>query len=472
VFSFFYHYDIKEKNLVGSFMGGSMNTEGFKRKLAAILSADVKGYSRLMGEDEEATIRSITAYREVMTTLILKHRGRVVDSTGDNLLAEFASVLDAVRCAVEIQEELKARNAELPGARKMEFRIGVNLGDVVEEGERIYGDGVNIAARVQSLAEGGGICISRTVHHHVKKKLALGYEHLGEHTVKNIAEPVGVYRVLMEPEAVLSGVSREKRFGGKNWWRAALAFVAVPGVIFGLAVLVVGTFFGARKASNYLSRVPEAIENRREVRAHGFAERLLEPNLQHAKQTLQHHLKKARTNIWIGSIYEANRKVQMLGINFLGPLHDTREQLIRLLNQGGELQILLLDMKSEVFRQREVLEGRRPSDGKISGRLRAESTAALEIIKDINMFKKAGSLEVRVHDQSPTFSMLVVDNKSMFYNVYPITKDPVDPADVTVSRGTEGVTMEFRDGGELFRQKVGEFNYLWDRARPIDLESD
>jgi class 3 adenylate cyclase len=449
-----------------------MTTESFKRKLTAILSADVEGYSRLMGEDEDATVRTITAYREVMTTLILKHRGRVVDSPGDNVLAEFASVLDAVRCAVEIQEELKARNAELPEDRKMEFRIGVNLGDVVEEGERIYGDGVNIAARVQSLAEGGGICISRTVHHHVKKKLALGYEYLGEHTVKNIAEPVGMYRVLMEPEAVLSGVSREKRFGGKNWWRAALAFVAVLGVIFGLAALVLGTFFGARKASNYLSRVPEAIENRREVRAHDFAERLLEPNLQHAKDTLQHHLKKARTNIWIRSIYEANRKVQMLGINFLGPLHDTREQLIGLLNQGGEVQVLILDMKSEAFRQREVLECQRASDGRISGRLRAESKAALEIIKDINMFKKVGNLELRVYDQSPTFAMLIVDNKSLLYNVYPKAKDPADLADVDVSRGTEGVIMEFRDGQELFHQKVREFDYLWDRARPIDLKSD
>ena len=130
-----------------------MATEDFKRKLTAILSADVKGYSRLMGEDEDSTVRTITAYREVMGTLVKKYRGRVVDSPGDNLLAEFASVVDAVRCAVGIQEELKARNAELPEDRRMEFRIGVNLGDVIVEGERIYGDGVNIAARVEGLAE-------------------------------------------------------------------------------------------------------------------------------------------------------------------------------------------------------------------------------------------------------------------------------------------------------------------------------
>src|SRR5712664_776084 len=111
-----------------------------ERKLTAILSADVKGYSRLMGEDEEGTIHTLTVYREVMTTFIQQH-GRVVDSPGDNLLAEFASVVDAVRCAVEIQQALKAKNAALPDHRKMEFRIGINLGDVVVEGERIYGDG-------------------------------------------------------------------------------------------------------------------------------------------------------------------------------------------------------------------------------------------------------------------------------------------------------------------------------------------
>src|SRR6266511_5267711 len=128
-----------------------------ERKLAAILSADVKGYSRLMGEDEEATIHTLTAYRQVMTTLIQHHRGRVVDSPGDNLLAEFASVVDAVKSAVEIQQEFKTRNAELLAHRKMEFRIGINLGDVIVEGERIYGNGVNIAARLESLAEPSGL---------------------------------------------------------------------------------------------------------------------------------------------------------------------------------------------------------------------------------------------------------------------------------------------------------------------------
>jgi len=166
-----------------------------ERKLTAILSADVKGYSRLMGEDEEATIRTLTAYREVMATLIQQHKGRVVDSPGDNLLAEFASAVDAVRGAVEIQRELKVRNAEVPPERQMEFRIGLNVGDVVVEGEKIYGDGVNITARLEGLAEPGGICISGTVHDQVKNKLMLRYEYLGEQTVKNITEPVRAWGV-------------------------------------------------------------------------------------------------------------------------------------------------------------------------------------------------------------------------------------------------------------------------------------
>jgi len=184
-----------------------------ERKLAAILSADVKGYSRLMGEDEVATIRTLTTYREVMSTLIRQYRGRVVDSPGDNLLAEFASVVDAVQCAVETQRELTARNADLPPERKMEFRIGINLGDVIVEGERIYGDGVNLAARLEGLAEAGGICISGIVYDQVETKLNslnLGYEYLGAQTVKNIAKPVPVYRVQMEPGQSSSSASREK----------------------------------------------------------------------------------------------------------------------------------------------------------------------------------------------------------------------------------------------------------------------
>jgi adenylate cyclase len=203
-----------------------MNQEGFKRKLIAILSADVEGYSRLMGEDEDETIRTLTTYRELMSTVIQKYRGRVVDSPGDNLLAEFGSVVDAVRCAVEIQEELRVRNAELSENRKMEFRIGINLGDVVEEGERIYGDGVNITARVEGLAEGGGICISGTVYDSIKNKLSLSYESLGEHTVKNIKDPVRVYRMRIGP-GVAAPVVREDKAWTRRRQKAALAAVVV-----------------------------------------------------------------------------------------------------------------------------------------------------------------------------------------------------------------------------------------------------
>jgi len=209
-----------------------MATEDFKRKLTAILSADVKGYSRLMGEDDQATVRTITAYREVITEAVQKHRGRVVDSPGDNILAEFGSVIDAVSSAVEIQEELKTRNAELPEDRKMEFRIGVNLGDVIHEEERIYGDGVNVAARVESLAEAGGICVSGTVFDQIESKLPLGYEYLGEQSVKNISKPVRIYKALMDPEAV-GKVVGEKRTEPRRGLKVALVVVTVLLLIVG-----------------------------------------------------------------------------------------------------------------------------------------------------------------------------------------------------------------------------------------------
>ena len=177
-----------------------MADESFKRKLTAIFSADVEGYSLLMGDDEDATIRTLTTYRELMSTLIDKHRGRVVDSPGDNILADFGSVLNAVQCAVEIQKELGAKNADLPDQRKMEFRIGINLGDVVLEKGKIYGDGVNIAARIERLAQAGGICVSGTVYDQIETRLPLTYNYLGEKSVKNITKPIRVYRVCAEPE--------------------------------------------------------------------------------------------------------------------------------------------------------------------------------------------------------------------------------------------------------------------------------
>jgi len=177
-----------------------MTEDSVKRKLTAILCADVKGYSRMMGEDEVGTFHTLSDYLEIMNTIIEAHRGRVFSSPGDAILAQFASVVDAVQCAVEIQEKIEAKNADVPEDRKMQFRIGVNLGDVIEKEEQIYGDGVNIAARIETLAEPGGVSISSTVYDHVYKKLKLGYEYQGEHQVKNIAEPVRVYKVATQPE--------------------------------------------------------------------------------------------------------------------------------------------------------------------------------------------------------------------------------------------------------------------------------
>lgn len=213
-----------------------MAPENFKRKLTAILSADVKGYSRLMGEDEERTIRILNAYMGVITGFIQQHRGRVVATGGDSVLAEFASIVDAIRCAVGIQEELKDRNKELPEDRRMEFRIGVNLGDVVEEGDNILGDGVNVAARVQSLADAGGISISGTAYDQIKNKLAFGYEFLGEQTVKNIKEPVRVYRVRMDPGAAI-----EKKAKPRQWQMATMGLVVT--VIVVVAAMVIWKFY-------------------------------------------------------------------------------------------------------------------------------------------------------------------------------------------------------------------------------------
>jgi adenylate cyclase len=171
------------------------------RKLAAILSADVEGYSRLMGDDEAATVRTITEYRATIAAAVARRGGRVVDDPGDNVLAEFSSVVDAVQCAAEIQEELRRRNAALPDSRRMQFRMGINLGDVIHEGPRLYGDGVNIAARLEGLAQGGGICLSGAAYDQVEGKLPFGYDFLGEHPVKNIARPVRVYRLRLDVPA-------------------------------------------------------------------------------------------------------------------------------------------------------------------------------------------------------------------------------------------------------------------------------
>ena len=204
-----------------------MPENGYKRKLTAILSADVEGYSRLMDDDEGATVRTLTSYRTAITDLVQQFSGRVVDSPGDNILAEFNSVVDAVNCAVEIQRELAERNAELPDKRKMQFRIGVNLGDVIDEEDRIYGDGVNIAARIESLSDAGGICISHSAYDQIKNKLKFGYEYLGEHEVKNIREPVQAYRVLIAPEFEGKLIGFEKKTSKSKWMGVAAVIVII-----------------------------------------------------------------------------------------------------------------------------------------------------------------------------------------------------------------------------------------------------
>jgi adenylate cyclase len=213
-----------------------MTQEGFKRKLTAILSADVKGYSRLMGEDEESTVRTITAYRNAIFTLIKDHRGRVVDSPGDNILAEFVSIIDALRCAWDIQQEINSRNAVLPENSRMNFRIGVNLGDIIENEGRIYGDGVNIAARLEGLAEHGGISISGTAYDQAKNKLPFQYEYQGQKTVKNIKDPVRVYRIVMESEAAgdESQYKRTGRLRKAAWTVIAILIVGAIAVIYSL----------------------------------------------------------------------------------------------------------------------------------------------------------------------------------------------------------------------------------------------
>jgi adenylate cyclase len=175
---------------------------GVERRLAAILAADVVGYSRLMETDEAGTHARLKALRkELIEPRIAERRGRMVKLTGDGALVEFGSVVEAVLCAADVQRVVGERNADMPYDQRIELRIGVNLGDIIFDENDIYGDGVNVAARLQTLAEPGGICVSRTVYNHVRNKVGLAFEPMGEHKVKNIAEPITVYRVLPGPGA-------------------------------------------------------------------------------------------------------------------------------------------------------------------------------------------------------------------------------------------------------------------------------
>ena len=200
-----------------------------QRKLTTVMSADVVGYSRLMDVDEIDTLERLKAYRQAMTGFIESHRGRVVNTAGDSLLAEFDSVVEAVQCAAEIQRELGARNVDLDENRQMLFRIGINLGDVIIEGDDIYGEGVNIAARLQGLAEPGGIFISGSTYDQVRNKLTLGYDFIGEQPVKNISEEVPIYRVLLEGAGAQIGLDVPRPLSGRTTRTVGKQAAMTPG---------------------------------------------------------------------------------------------------------------------------------------------------------------------------------------------------------------------------------------------------
>lgn len=216
-----------------------MDTENSSRKLTTILAADVAGYSRLMSESEETTLQTLRAYLAIIRNLVEKHGGRIFNTAGDAVLAEFGSAVEGVRCAVAIQEELAARNTHLPEDRQMWFRIGINVGDVMIEGNDLFGDGVNVAARLEGLAETGGICISGSTFEHVKNKLSVAFSDLGPQKVKNIAEPVTAFRIVPGPVSVkvekMRGRATARGVFAGNRALAALAavgLVAAAGLAF------------------------------------------------------------------------------------------------------------------------------------------------------------------------------------------------------------------------------------------------
>ena len=224
-----------------------MPQERLKRKILAILSADVVGYSKLMEADEENTVRTIQSYRETFFRLIEQYNGHVIDSPGDNILSEFASVVDSVQCAVEIQDVIKAKNSGLPEDRKMAFRIGINLGDVIEEDGRLYGDGINIASRIEGLAEAGGICISGSAYEQIATKLALGYIDLGKITVKNINRPIHVYRVPVDSAAGGDSIAGRKIIG-----RPGVVITALVSLVICIAAIALFLFSSKNATSTII----------------------------------------------------------------------------------------------------------------------------------------------------------------------------------------------------------------------------
>lgn len=225
-------------------------TTKVKRRLTSILCADVKSYSRLMENNETRTIGTLRQYRAAMDALVERHDGRTINTWGDAVIAEFSSVVEAVQCAIEVQRELAARNRELPEAEQMWFRIGINLGDVMVENDDLYGEGVNIAARLQELAEPGGILVSGPVYDMVRNKLSVGFENLGQQPVKNVTEPVVSYRIVLDGEArttpagaavrpvVASAQAQPHRTAARLWAR----FRELPRLVRAALVLIVFLF--------------------------------------------------------------------------------------------------------------------------------------------------------------------------------------------------------------------------------------
>jgi adenylate cyclase len=182
-----------------------------ERRLAAILAGDVAGYSRLMGADDEGTLHAFKIHRkQLIDPKITEHRGRIVKTTGDGILVEFVSVVDAVRCAVDIQRGMAERNTDVPADKRIQFRIGINVGDIIIDGGDIFGDGVNVAARLETLADPGGIMVSSVVHDQVRDKLSFGFEDMGEQVVKNIARPISVHRIQLAQAAKSDSVEKRK----------------------------------------------------------------------------------------------------------------------------------------------------------------------------------------------------------------------------------------------------------------------
>ena len=216
-----------------------MEGAGQKRKLATIFAADVVGYSKLMARDEEATVRTLRAYRQITDKLIERHDGRIFNTGGDSVLAEFGSVVEAVRCAIAIQDELRMHNAELAPDNQMHFRIGINVGDVLIEGDDLLGDGVNVAARLEGLAAPGGICISGSTFEQVKNKLSIGFEDLGPQQVKNIPDPVSAFGITSAPVSLTDGgAASDQPAAGGAGKTAITAGLALAGL-----VIVAGAWF-------------------------------------------------------------------------------------------------------------------------------------------------------------------------------------------------------------------------------------